>query len=101
MIESKTTEPNDNNMPEVKMLITKHNIDVKNNEMKNHWTSCCWDLDKRAVQYFTQTGIMICIMSFCIYQLVNVKSIEDQQIYLALLNFLLGILLPSPKFSGA
>jgi hypothetical protein len=89
----------ENKIPEIPRGLTQHRIDMENNEMLNHWDSCCFKLDKRAVQYFTQTGIMIGVMSFCIYQLVNVKNTEDQQIYLALLNFLLGILLPSPKFN--
>jgi hypothetical protein len=92
MIENKTTEAKNTRG------LTQHRIDIENNEMLNNWQSCCFSLDRRAVQYFTQTLIMIGVMSFCIAQLINLKSPTDQQTYLALLNFLLGVLLPTPKF---
>jgi hypothetical protein len=64
----------------------------------NTMRSCCYDLDKSAVQYFTQVGVIIGIMSFCVYKLSMNETPEQQTIYMSLLSSLVGLVLPSPIF---
>ena len=74
---------------------------VPSNESPTMWKSCCGlELDKNAVVYFTQIGIICGIMSFAIYKLSTDKSCEVQTTYLALLSSLTGYILPSPIFKS-
>ena len=70
--------------------------DEKHND---EWKSCCITMDRRAVQYFTQIFIICGIMIFNIYQLLNIIECPSQVQYMSLLTFLIGILIPNPKFN--
>ena len=72
-------------------------IDIPEND--NTWKSCCMLIDKRAVQYFSQLFICVGVMTFCIIQLVRLDSCHDQATYHSLLTFILGCILPNPKFN--
>ena len=85
--------------PSIQKRIINHNIDLADEKYNNTWTSCCVNLDRRAVQYFTQIVVISSIMGFSIYQLLRLDTCEGQQAYMGLLTFLIGILIPSPKFS--
>ena len=76
----------------------EHKIDIENKEIENTLRSCCYDLDKNAVQYFTTIFIISGIMIFCIYKLTTDESCGAQTAYMGLLTLLLGILAPSPVF---
>ena len=76
----------------------EHKIEIENKEQENTWRSCCYDLNKNAVQYFTTISIIVGIMVFCIYKLSTNESCENQTAYMGLLTLLLGILSPSPVF---
>jgi hypothetical protein len=88
---------------EVKNLVghgrgmTQHKMTMETTDQLNTWNSCCMTMDKRAVQFFSQMAIIMMVMSFCIYQLINLKDPNDQATYLGLLNVLLGVLLPAPS----
>ena len=71
---------------------------VPDNDTDNTWKSCCYEMNKNAVQYFTTIGIICGIMSFAIYKLSTNESCESQTAYMGLLTLLLGILSPSPAF---
>ena len=60
--------------------------------------SCCYDLDRTAVTFFSQVIIISGVMLFSIYKLSIDNSPEQQTIYLGLLSTCLGILSPSPIF---
>ena len=64
----------------------------------NTWKSCCYEMNKNAVQYFTTIAIICGIMGFCIYKLSTDESCAGQTAYMGLLTLLLGILSPSPAF---
>ncbi len=66
-------------------------------QKEGFYESCCLKVDKAAVQFFSQLGIMISIMMFCIYQLVNEENCGSHTTYLSLLTTLIGILIPAPK----
>jgi hypothetical protein len=82
--------------PSIQSRVLEHKIDVENED--NRWKSCCLDVDRRAVQYFSQLSIIAGTMIFCIYQLIEIPTCEGQQAYIGLLTMLIGILVPSPKF---
>ena len=79
-------------------MMMAHNIEVENKLIDNNMRSCCYDLDKSAVQYFTQVGVIVGIMSFCVYKLSTNETAEQQTIYMSLLSSLVGLVLPSPIF---
>ena len=76
-----------------------HRVEVEDRAYANTWTSCCLTIDRRAATYFTQMFIIIMVMVFAIIQLVRLDDCNSQQAYLGLLTLLLGILVPSPKFT--
>ena len=80
--------------------VLEHKFKVQDDRYNNRWYSCCFVLDRRAIQYFTQVFIIVGIMAFCIVQLYHLHSCEGQQAYLGLLTMSMGILIPSPKFSN-
>ena len=67
------------------------------------WRSCCLQVDPRAVAYFTQMIIGIGVLVFAGAQLVLQPSCVQQQAYLGLFTFIIGILLhaPSMQLRGA
>jgi len=74
-------------------------VKIEISDDDNTWRSCCILIDKRAVQYFSQLFICIGVMGFCIIQLVRLESCHDQQTYHSLLTFIIGCIMPSPKFN--
>jgi hypothetical protein len=58
------------------------------------------ELDPRAVVFFSQLFISVGIMTFCVYQLVLYRDCETREGYMALLTFLVGVYLPTPKISS-
>ena len=84
---------------ELKALAQEHRFKVEDDKYKDAWVSCCMVLDRRAVMYFTQIVIIGGTMAFSIAQLYRNEACEAQQAYLGLLTMLIGVLIPSPKFS--
>ena len=50
---------------------------------KIYWKSCCFELDRRAVKFFSQLTISLIVVIFSLYQLHNDKNTD---IYLSLLT---------------
>lgn len=61
------------------------------------WKSCCFEVDKNAVLFFSQLIISILVMLFCIAKLVTGASAEDKPYLQSTLTFLCGAWLPQPK----
>ena len=70
---------------------------TQENQTNNTWNSCCFNLDKRAVVYFSQLGISLSTISFCIFQLTTLKSCEAQSLYSGILMVIVGTWLPQPQ----
>jgi hypothetical protein len=86
--------------PSQNTRMIEHAIEIDNALITNKWKSCCGlEMDSRAVIYFTTMFIIIGVIVFCIYQLIILDGCNDQQAYLGLLTFVLGIIIPSPKFT--
>ena len=95
--------------PSLTKRVIEHQIIMQENEQKtelklhemeedNKLKSCCYVLDKTAVQYFTTIGIVSGIMIFAIYKLLINDDPQTQTIYMSLLSSLTGLILPSPVF---
>jgi hypothetical protein len=63
------------------------------------WKSCCLEVDRKAVVFFSTLGISLIMIAFCIFQLTTSKSCEAQQAYMGLLTLVLGIWIKSPSFN--
>ena len=79
--------------------VLNHVIDVDDKRRENEWTSCCVRMDKRAVRFFTQLCISICIISLYIAQLIRLNDCGSQHAYIGLLTLIIGIWLPSPSMN--
>ena len=64
------------------------------------WRSCCLQVDPRAVAYFAQMVIGVGTLVFAGAQLVLQPSCTQQQAYLGLFTFILGVLLPAPSIGA-
>ena len=82
----------------VERRILDHALKAEEAQNENTWKSMCLEMDRRAVQYFTQISIIGGVMMFCIFKLITDTSCVAQQTYTGLLTLLIGILAPSPKF---
>jgi hypothetical protein len=60
------------------------------------WRSCCVEIDRDAVVYISGFCLITATVSFCFFQLINLKDCHSQQAYLSVLTLILGVLLPSP-----
>ena len=73
--------------------------DIIKTNYNDHWVICSSKVDRRAVQFFSQTLIIVGVMCVCIVHLGHNQSCETTQMWMGLLTLLLGVLIPSPKFS--
>lgn len=65
-------------------------ISEKNFNRKVYWKSCCFELDRRAVSFFTQLFISLMIITFCLFQLHTLDKCDSTE-YLSLLTMVLGV----------
>ena len=61
------------------------------------WKSCCFEVDRVSVRYFTQVGVLISAGIFSSVMLVINPECNAQRNYSAILMMCLGIFLPTPK----
>ena len=84
--------------PSLVKLEMEHKIEMENIHQQNTWRSCCYDLDKNAVMYFTQIGIIFFVICFAVFKLITDNSEGSQTIYMSLLTLCVGIVSPQPTF---
>ena len=92
-------EMKDIDLNELKKL--KHELDVVKEavEIENEMKSCCMTMDIRAVKFFSQLGISICILGLCISQLViHYDDCNSNQMYSNILMMLIGVWVPAPNY---
>ncbi len=59
------------------------------------WRSCCIEVDKQAIMYFSQLGVGLLILGFSGVQLLRSNFECDQSApYLSLLSFIIGTYVP-------
>jgi hypothetical protein len=67
--------------------------------VNEEWKSCCLKVDKNALKYFVQVGILGGLIIFSSTMLVVEKGCDSQRNYASLLMVCLGVFLPQPKIS--
>lgn len=82
-------------MEEEKILINTK-IDCDKKESQIIWRSCCLEMDKRAVVFFTTLGISVAVMIFCGVKLSFADTCEETNTWMALLTLILGIWIKTP-----
>ena len=95
MTEEKTDIPKSHSLVKLEM---EHKIEMENNEQENTWRSACLVVNKNAVMYFTQIGIIFFVICFAVFKLITNESCEVQTTYMSLLTLCIGIVAPSPQF---
>jgi hypothetical protein len=68
-------------------------------EIQEEWKSCCLKMDKNAVKYFFQVGVLTGLIIFSASMLVIDPDCNSQRNYSSLLMISLGIFLPQPKIN--
>jgi hypothetical protein len=66
-------------------------------QARNGWHSCCFEVDRRACVFITQTTILILVMAFCVVQLSIVDKCDSEP-YLGIMTLCIGIIIPGPIF---
>jgi hypothetical protein len=66
-------------------------------EIQEEWKSCCLRMDKNAVKYFFQVGVLSALIIFSASMLVIDPDCNSQRNYSSLLMICLGTLIPTPK----
>ena len=84
-------------MPEV--IIHPVTEQEEKEEESKIWKSCCFSINREVVVFITQNLIGLLIILFCIVKLNDDLDCSDQQTFISLLTFIVGILLPNPRFS--
>jgi len=64
------------------------------------WTSCCFRLDKRCVQFSVQTMIGMIILTYCGYQLSTEDNCEKQSPYWSLIGSIVGFFFGKSSIGG-
>ena len=83
------------------MIINNQEENVNNQEENGNteWRSCCLKVDKNAIKYFVQVGILGGLIIFSSCMLVVEKGCDSQRAYAGLLMVCLGVFLPQPKIT--
>ena len=64
------------------------------------WQSCCLTIDPRAMVFISQMCVGIGVLVFAGAQLIRLEECPQQQAYLGLFTFVIGLLLPSPAINS-
>ena len=81
-------------------LVSKIQLENTQFEHKYTWRSCCPQVDKRALSFFTQAGFSAAIVGFCIVMLITSHDCETFSRYSPLLTLVIGVWLPSPQLKA-
>lgn len=69
-----------------------------NEDLPKPWRSCCFEMDKSCVKYFTQVSILYLLIIYSCTMLIVFPDCESQRNFAGLLMIAIGTLIPSPKF---
>ena len=96
MFQNTMSTPANESVPENRPLVGRQNTDT---EWKHRtlWRSCCLEMDKRAILFFSQLTISLVILVFCVTLLVLNQDCSTFSRYSPLITFMVGIWLPQPQ----
>ena len=66
-------------------------------ESERIWKSCCITMDKSAVKYFFQVGVLGTIIGSAIAMLIIHPNCDEQRNWSAILMLCLGVFVPTPR----
>ena len=75
------------------------NVEEQKENKDTTWNSCCLKVDKTAVKYFIQVGILSSLILTSLTMLIYDKSCDSQRWWSGLLTLCLGVFLPAPKMT--
>jgi hypothetical protein len=78
-------------------------LEEQKDERKNIgdvWNSCCLKVDKQAVKYFIQVGILASLILTSLTMLIVNDDCNSQRNWSSLLMVSVGLLLPNPKMNN-
>lgn len=82
---------------EIKTAILVSELQSRNIKDRVQYRSCCGcRIDSRAALLVTQIFIIVICFIFTLVKLSLVHACEEQQSYMSLLTFLLGLVIPNP-----
>ena len=55
--------------PSVRTRELDHRLKTETFEQENRWTSCCFDVDRRACVFITKVTVSMSVMVFCMTQI--------------------------------
>ena len=64
------------------------------------WRSCCLEVDRRAVSFFSQLAFSVVIVAFCVVMLGMFQDCATFSRYSPLVTLVIGIWLPQPQLRG-
>lgn len=75
-------------------------LEEKKEEKKEDiWRSCCLIIDKAALKFLIQSGVLAGIIVLSASMLVVSSDCNNQRNWSALLTLCLGVFIPSPKLT--
>lgn len=83
--------------------IHKEEVEIKihekesENDLTNHWKSCCFELDKRSTVFFSTYTMSLILVFFCIYKLAGELPCPEQNAYIGLLTLIIGVYIKTPE----
>lgn len=85
---------NDENKLEVRTLINEN--DIKDNNKKDIWESCCLRTDRHMVAYIGQFIFSMSVLAFCAIMIIRARGdCNNVSPYVSIISFLMGKLLSS------
>jgi hypothetical protein len=76
----------------------EHNMSIDDKKYDNRYQSCCFDLDRRALIFFSQLTISLIVIAFTISMLyINMNDCATYAKYIGLLTLILGIWIDAPR----
>ena len=85
---------------ENKRKILNHKLKLQESKYDDTWKSFCLTMDRRAITYFTTIIAVFGVMIFSMIQLIKAEECNETETYIGLLTFLIGVILPHPKFDN-
>ena len=76
----------------------RRNLETRqNHDANNVLKSCCFEIDKRALQFCAALLITIMVILFAMMQLSKDLDCATQNLYVGIITLVLGVWLPAPQ----
>lgn len=91
---------NSSNQPDNILVVGQNPVNHDAVVFANTYRSCCFQIDKRALTFFSQFTVSLAVLLFCGVQLFRSESCERDALYSGMLTLIVGCWLPSPRMRG-